>query len=265
MTRGTRLGTHPVSERKSLRAKSGTHHGTRVCPVCQTLGVAVGTYPRHDAALLWLHNLKGGRMSTDGMTRREREDLAKLCRRREKVAKAGITQREAALNAQVEEQLSAVFPEDDPRWTDVTAEARRALDDADQRIAARCRELGIPERFRPRLSMGWYGRGENAIRDRRSELRMLAQRRIAALGAEARAEIEKASVEVQTALLGGGLETEAARHFLYQMPTPQRLMPAITLAQLEAMRESDRALRQGRGLRAGIGLLPGEDSVSEND
>jgi len=171
----------------------------------------------------------------DGMTARERAELAALVRRREKVAKSGTRQRVAELVADVEAQLAASYASDDARWRDLTAAAEAAVSDADAAIATRCRELGIPEDFRPGLRLSWYGRGENASAQRRSELRRVAGTRIAAMEQAARAEIERRSVEVQTALLAGGLASAAARTFLESMPTPDHLMPALALSELEAV------------------------------
>jgi hypothetical protein len=173
--------------------------------------------------------------SGDGMSRRDREDLLKLARARERVAKSGIKHRAAELLAQVEEELSAIYRERDPRWAAITDEAERVVAEADAAIAAKCRDLGIRESFRPGLHLNWWSRGENASRERRVELRRLAERRIAALAQGAQTAIERASVDVQTHLLAGGLETAAARAFLDSMPTPAGLMPPIPVAELEAL------------------------------
>lgn len=179
-------------------------------------------------------------MATDGMTRREREDLAALVRRREKVSKTGVKERTSQLTAQVEAQLAAIYPEDDPRWKDITAEAQRAAQAADAAVAEKCRALGIPEQFRPGLSLFWHGRGENAMGSRRAELRQLAKRRIDALEKSAYAAIEARSVEVQTQLLAGGLESDAARAFLETMPTAEALMPVVVVEQLEQLANAGR-------------------------
>ena len=93
-------------------------------------------------------------------TRRKREDLARIARLRARVARTSVAQREAELLASVEQQLSAQYAVDAPVWSEITTEAKRAVTAADEELAARCRELGIPEEFRPSLNIGWYGRGE---------------------------------------------------------------------------------------------------------
>jgi hypothetical protein len=168
------------------------------------------------------------------MTRRDREELAKLVRRREAVAKTAAKRRAAELVADVEQQLAAVYKSDDVRWRTISAAAQEAIATADRAIAARCRELGIPEQFRPGLCLSWHGRGENATAVRRAELRRVAVSRIAALEQRAREEIERCSLEVQTQLLKAGLETDEARAFLESMPTIDALMPPLPLAEIEA-------------------------------
>jgi hypothetical protein len=163
----------------------------------------------------------------DAMTRRERDDLARLVRRREHVAKTGASERSAELLADFERQMATIYKAEDDAWKDVTIEAKRLVAEADAEIARRCRELGIPEDLRPGLQLGFYGRGQNASRERRAELRQVAARRIAAIEKQARSEIERASVEIQTQLLAGGLETDAARSFLAAMPTIDALMPPL--------------------------------------
>lgn len=171
---------------------------------------------------------------TDPISRRDREELQKIARLRAKVAKDGVATREAQLRAEVEEQLSAAYRFDDAVWSDITSAAKAAVEAADDTIAARCRELGVPARFRPMLTIGWYTRGENAAADRRAELRRLADRRITAAGKQAKTAIDRRTAGVLTELIAGGLETEEARAALESIPTPDELMPPVHIAELEA-------------------------------
>ncbi len=162
------------------------------------------------------------------MTRRDREDLARLARLRERVAKTSASQRKAELLADFERQLGAIHSyDDDETWRALKDDAQQAVDEADRRVAERCRELGIPSRFRPFLHLSWHGRGENAAKERRAELRRIATTRLDALEKQAKAEIEARSAVIQTEILAGGLETSAARAFLESMPTPEALMPPL--------------------------------------
>lgn len=105
------------------------------------------------------------------MTKAERQELAKLVRLRAKIAKDEIDQRATRLLADVETQLAASYPANHEAWAEITERAEKSIIAADAEIAHRCRALRIPENFRPRIALSWYGRGENAMGDRRAELR----------------------------------------------------------------------------------------------
>jgi hypothetical protein len=168
------------------------------------------------------------------MSKGERDDLAKVARLRARVAKSTVAQREAELLADVEAQLAATYRFDDAAWADVTRKAKEAVEVAAEQVAQRCRELGIPERFAPGLNLSWHSRGENGMRDRRAELRKVAQTQIAAAGKAAKLAIEQREAQVLTELIAGGLESQEARSFLESIPTPEQLMPTMTIAELEA-------------------------------
>src|SRR5258708_23575909 len=103
------------------------------------------------------------------MSKSEREDLQRLVRQREKVLKSAAKQRSAELIADFENQMGQQYSFDqDETW----AEAHKAADievaKAQDRVAARCRELGIPDRFAPSLSLRWYNTGYGNILDKRN-------------------------------------------------------------------------------------------------
>jgi hypothetical protein len=132
------------------------------------------------------------------MTRAEREDLQRLIRQREKVQKSAAKQR----SADFENQMGTRYgPDDDEVWKEAMKIAQREVDKAQKLIEARCRELGIAKRYAPGISLGWYGRGEATFKERRAELRKMAQSRIEAIERAAIVEIERASV-------GNGLDEE---------------------------------------------------------
>jgi hypothetical protein len=122
-------------------------------------------------------------MSPDGrMTARERHDLAMLVRQRERVLKSAAQERSAELVADFERQLGTIYDWDqDEIWAQAHAVAQEMTLKASEAIARRCRELGIPKRFAPDLSLHWYGRGENAVGQRRTELRRMAVTEVKAL------------------------------------------------------------------------------------
>ena len=167
------------------------------------------------------------------MTAHERDELAALVRKRERVAKTDAKQRAARLRADAEAQLGTIFGAEDAAWADITAKASELIRAANDELHQRCRSLGIPQQMWPRLNLGWSGRDLYGDRQRRAEIRGMVDRRIAELEATARLEIERTSLETQTALLAGGLETDEARRFLAAMPTAEQLRPALDMTALE--------------------------------
>jgi len=71
------------------------------------------------------------------------------------------------------------------------------------------------------------------VRQRRAELTRVAYRKIDELEKEARLQIERAAVDIQTKLVADGLESTKARTWLEAMPTAEQLMPTITVEELQ--------------------------------
>jgi hypothetical protein len=176
------------------------------------------------------------------LTKTEREDLLRLARMRERVAKSGLAQRSAQLLAEFEQQMASEYRYDqDTVWKAAADAAGREVKAAQAKIAERCRELGIPDRFAPGLHLSWYDRGENAVGKRRTELRFVAKSRIAEIEKTARSAIERASLEVQTEILRTALGSSAAVAFLDRMPSVEQLMPPLAIAAIEQMLEPRQA------------------------
>lgn len=168
------------------------------------------------------------------MSRREREDLLKLVRQRERVAKSAATARSQHLLAEFEAQLDRRYHFDEDRiWAAAKAAAEATVAKANLEIAAQCEKLGIPPQCAPGLDLAWYGRGRNAATQERAEMRRLAKRRIEAIETQARLAIEQASVQAQERLWVDGITTEVAHGFLAALPTVEGLMPALDVAQIQ--------------------------------
>lgn len=159
---------------------------------------------------------------------------------RAKVAKAEVEQRRAELLAQAEAQLAAQYRVDDEAWDEVTSAAEQVVREADEEVAARCRKLGIPEQFRPGFRLFWSGRGDNAMKERRTELRKVAATRLEAEAQKAKLAIESARVDQLGLLTAGMLETSQAQDFLRQMPTAESLMQPLDVAELQALPRPER-------------------------
>ena len=175
------------------------------------------------------------------MTKGERQELSALIRKRERVMRATVESRSSDLLAEFEQQAAAIYKfNDDAVWERAKELAQNAVAGANKEIAERCAQLGIPPEFAPGLSIGWYGRGENAVAERRAELRRAAKASIEASEKLALAKIERMSLDAQTEVVAHGLESSAARDFLERMPSLDALMPMIDAQQIKQLVDAKR-------------------------
>jgi hypothetical protein len=106
---------------------------------------------------------------------------------------------------------------------------------AQKNVEQRCIELGIPNRFAPRIGKpSWYEAGENLAKQIRAELRKIADKQILAIEKTACLEIERISVHTQTELIATGLISEESKAFLEQLPAIESLMPPLKVAERSA-------------------------------
>lgn len=172
-----------------------------------------------------------------GMTKGERDNLARLARQRSKLAKEQIKERQKVLQADIEDQLAAQHRADEEIWADITRQAKAEVARADAKVAEICRSWGIPDEMRPRLVLNWYNRGSSASGERRGELRRLAHARIEAAGQTAKTTIDHKLLEVETELVREGLESDRALAYLEAMPSADALMPSVDIGELDGKPE----------------------------
>jgi hypothetical protein len=133
-----------------------------------------------------------------------------------------------------EEQLAAEYNYDDDQvWKKAHAAAKAVAEQAQDMVAHRCEELGIPRRFAPSLHLIWFERGENAVKVRRAELSKVPHAKIDQLEKQATLEIDRASADTQTKLLSATLESAEAQTFLAAMPTAAQLMPNVNAGEIQ--------------------------------
>ena len=179
------------------------------------------------------------------MTKSERDSLLQIVRQRARVAKTDSSAYAAKLRADFEHQLDTHYPWDqDATWEAMAKLMEATKIEAASKIAARSRELGIPDWAAPGLAWNRYDRGQNATKERRAELRRLAHRKIEAIERKARAAIERQSLEVQTQLFASALTSDAAKSFLEAMPSIESFMQPLDINTLESSIDAKR-LRQG--------------------
>jgi len=181
----------------------------------------------------------------NAMTKGEREDLIRLIKQRERVAKTAAEQRSAAMLADFEREVSACHSfATNEVWRASVEAAQQAAKEAMEKIAAESDKLGIPKEFQPQIGFSWARRGENAYQERRAELRRVAKAEIDAMEKVARVQIEQASVQAQTEVIANGLTSAAAIDFLRSMPAIDTMMPALDITQIQAkLAERARQLR----------------------
>lgn len=171
------------------------------------------------------------------MSRGDRDALLKVARLREKALKSEADQRAAELRADLEGQLSTVFEADDERWRRQVAELQKLADDLNKKLRAEVVAEGRPANFAPAVSVDFYGRGENAIKKRREELRVAGQATIEAQRKAVHTWIERQHASLASEIVAGALESAAAKAFLEALPAIETLLPKVSLAQIEIDRQ----------------------------
>lgn len=107
--------------------------------------------------------------------------------------------------------------DDDRVWSEATKIAHAAVAKA---------QIGIPDRFAPSISLEWHHRGYgNSLKERREELRKMAQTAVEAQEQKAKTQIELSCLDAQTKLAVSGLTSEAALGFVEALPSVEDLMP----------------------------------------
>jgi hypothetical protein len=192
----------------------------------------------------------------EGMTKSEREDLQRLVRQREKVLKSAAKQRSTEALADFENQMGQEYSfDDDHVWAEAAKIANATVSKAQEQIKVRCREIGIPDRFAPSISLGWHHRGYgNSLKERRDELRKMAQTAVEAQEQKAKTQIELSCLNAQEKLALAGLTSDAARGFIEALPSIADLMPRLSFAEIAGESKppvaerlvSSNALRQQR-------------------
>jgi hypothetical protein len=194
------------------------------------------------------------------MTRAEQSDLLRLAKLNRDGAIIAAKRRTAEALAEFDMRLAANFSFDQREvWAKLVASAKAHAAALDRQLADDCERIGIPASFRPSITIGWYGRGENASKERRTELRRAATSRLVALERGAIEEIENGHRNFSTAVLSAAIGTDEARQLLGRLPTAELLLPEMDY------REVARALLEGPeagALRSATPLLP-DDSDGE--
>lgn len=175
------------------------------------------------------------------LSRSETHDLSMIIRDRAKVLKSAVAARAAELKAKFETQMATIYKwDEDEIWKAAAEAAAREVQIAKEKIAKRCAQLGIPERYAPSLDLTWAGRGENALEQRRRELRSAADAIIAAMSRKAEAQIDKQSLDLRTQVVAMGLLSPESKLFLESLATVEEAMAEIEFTDVEKQLDAHR-------------------------
>jgi hypothetical protein len=178
------------------------------------------------------------------LSRNETHDLSMIIKDRTKVLRAHAEEQAAACMADFEKKLAAIYSWDqDKVWKEATEQAEKVVKEAQGKVAKRCEELGIPKSFAPSIGMTWQGRGENALAQRRAELRRVAKASIEAMTKAAMTKIERQSLDLRTQVVALGLLSAEAKKFLDSLAPVEDAMHALDFAEMERKLEREKQSR----------------------
>jgi hypothetical protein len=192
-------------------------------------------------------------MSETRINKSELEAIGRALRANVKAAKATIIALGPKLKAEFEVQLTVTYPASgDPVWREALSAVYDVYKIQQARVEARCEELRIPEKFRPKLRPpGWSDGWQTSCSDfkeMRAEMRRLAGIQIDDMLKSRLAQLELDSANVQFEIASHGCITEAAHAFLKRLPSIEAMVPPIKVSDVEALIE-------GRPQRADIQAL----------
>jgi hypothetical protein len=201
---------------------------------------------------------------TARITDKERAEIRRHVSDREKLAMAMAAERSAELLAEFEKHISATYEWSDSEvWAEAHAKAQVAVAEAKIVIARECTLLGIPSTFQPSVHMYWSSRDEDAVNQRRTELRRVAKAEIERIEQQAKVAIEHAHLKARVKLTEIGLHSPEARKFVAALPAVESLMPPLTFERIEQLMLK-RVRNQSGYTRPQIGAVV-DDAAADDD
>lgn len=175
-------------------------------------------------------------MNTDSkaLDRRETAELANLVKMRARLAREDADVRGATMLAEFEAELAREYPANDERWAEIVRRGDDLIKEADAEIGRICDEVGIRPEFRPSLNAYWSSRGENKLKERRAELRKVAETTVKAMVKDAKLTIGREELRARTVLAEQVLTSDQAKGLLEAVPTVEELLPTLALREIEA-------------------------------
>lgn len=170
------------------------------------------------------------------LTNREVELIIRALKANVKTAKQCSATIKAKLREEFELQLNTLYPiQNDPVFSEQFAILQACWEKCQQAVTDRCAQRNIPDRFRPRLEIGWEVGRLQLFKDLRAQMRKLAWAQIDANVQETLEAIERQSSNMQLQIIGAGNLTDAAREFMAKLPSIEQLMPPVKATEVYAI------------------------------
>lgn len=166
------------------------------------------------------------------ITKGERSELRSLIRQRFKVLRAEVEARRAELAVELEERVAAKYAAEDKGWADAMFLIEEATREANRKANDILRGLDIDAMDTSHEYELVKFRGIAKPTAERNILLRNGTKRIEAQVKSALLQLDGQEADLLTRLVSSGLESEAARAFLGEIPTVSALVPADRLLQL---------------------------------
>ena len=183
-------------------------------------------------------------MTDAPMTKSERSEFVTFTRNYVRTLKARGEEHASVLLAVFEEQLAREFEPKEEMWAEAVEMAEQAVAETNEKIKEHFRARGLNLKRAPSLNLAWSNRGENAVKQRREELRRVAEAQAEVVKKKAVAEGERVSLETQQQILVGDYSREEAKALVFGLPRVEELMPPLQYADVVALAQQRN--REGR-------------------
>lgn len=178
------------------------------------------------------------------LSRQEAHDLGQIIKDRARVLEASTEEQGAAHMADFERQISTEYKFDqDEIWEKAARESAQVVAAANEKIIERCKALGIPASFAPRIELSWANRGQNLMASRRDELRRAAKMAVEAMKRAAVTRIRKQSLDLRTQVVSAGMLSADGTLFLESLAPIEESMQSIEFKVIAERLDSEKKKR----------------------
>jgi len=167
------------------------------------------------------------------ITKGERAELRSIVRQQFKVLRSEVEQRRLEMLAEIEDQISDKYSEQDQGWQAVMHEVHEATMEANRRINDALYNAGYQVKGGSERMWVMTPQINQPTKDRQ-QLRFHATAKINAQVKAALLRLDREEADLLRNLAVGALESDEARAFLSNIPSVSDLVPAARLQELEA-------------------------------